>query len=294
MRGISDARLYEAPPMKYARPNQLKDALGLLATGHWSILAGGTDYFPSLRDQPSKGNILDLSQLGELSHISITDGVLRIGALVTWTDLINASLPSALDGLKQSACEIGSVQIQNRATLAGNLCNASPAADGVPPLLTLDAHVELASQRGKRQLPLSEFIQGSRQTDRHSDELVTAILIPEPSLLGVSAFRKLGFRKYLVISVSMVAIRLVRDSHDGVREACISVGSCSAVAQRLTQLEQALVGQPLTQSLADRVLPQHLAGLSPIDDVRAGKVYRIEATLALVKQLLEQTRRLSQ
>ncbi|MFK7962704.1 MAG: xanthine dehydrogenase family protein subunit M [Burkholderiaceae bacterium] len=278
--------------MKYARPNQLEDALGLLANDHWSILAGGTDYFPTLRDQPSTGNVLDLTQLGELSHITNADGFLRIGALVTWTDLIKATLPPALDGLKQSAREIGSVQIQNRATLVGNLCNASPAADGVPPLLTLDASIELASQRGKRQLPLSEFIQGSRQTDRHSDELVTAILIPQACLLGVSAFSKLGFRKYLVISVSMVAIRLVSDSHDAVHEACISVGSCSAVAQRLNQLEQALVGQPLTESLADQVLAQHLTGLSPIDDVRAGKAYRIEATLALVKQLLEQTRRL--
>lgn len=276
--------------MKYARPEQLDEALGLLANGRWAILAGGTDYYPALRDKPPQVDVLDLCHLGELKGLSNDGEFLRIGALVTWTDLVKAKLPMALDGLKQSAREIGAIQIQNRATLVGNICNASPAADGVPPLFTLNAQVELNSIRGTRRLPLATFLQGSRQTDKQSDELVTAILIPDASLRGVSGFKKLGFRKYLVISVSMVAARLVVDSHNRISDAFVSVGSCSAVAQRLSELERVLAGQVVAESLDGLVLPEHLARLTPIDDVRAGKAYRHSATLVLVRQVLEQAR----
>jgi len=276
--------------MKYARPEQLDEALGLLANGRWAILAGGTDYYPALRDKPPQEDVLDLCHLGELKRISNDGAFLRIGALVAWSDLVKTKLPMALDGLKQSAREIGAIQIQNRATLVGNICNASPAADGVPPLLTLNAQVELHSVRGARRLPLATFLQGSRQIDKQSDELVTAILIPDASLRGVSGFKKLGFRKYLVISVSMVAARLVVDSQNRIIDAGVSVGSCSAVAQRLTELEQMLAGQAVADSLGGLVLPEHLARLTPIDDVRAGKAYRRNATLVLVRQVLEQAR----
>jgi len=276
--------------MKYARPDQLEDALGLLAAGQWSILAGGTDYYPALRDLPARGNILDLWRLTELKRI--TNGVdhLRIGALVTWSELLNAPLPNALHGLQQSAREIGSVQIQNRATLVGNICNASPAADGVPPLLTLDAEIELVSVRGVRRLPLASFLQGNRRTDKQPDELVTAILVPNSSLRGQSCFSKLGFRKYLVISVTMVAVRLVMDSRSCISDAFVSVGSCSAVAQRLIELERALVGRPANDSLRGLVQPAHLTALTPIDDVRAGRDYRRSATLVLITRALEQVR----
>jgi len=151
--------------MEFARPTQIDEALALLAKGHWDVLSGGTDYFPGLGDEPPLSPILDISGIETLRGIERVDDGWRIGALTTWTDVIHADLPPAFDALKLAAREVGSVQIQNRATIVGNLCNASPAADGVPPLLVMDAGVELSSSDGQRVIPLGEFVLGNRQTD---------------------------------------------------------------------------------------------------------------------------------
>src|SRR5690606_35270448 len=123
--------------------------------------------------------------------------------------------------------------IQNMASVAGNLCNASPAADGVPGLLVLDAEVELRSASATRTLALGDFILGNRKTALRPDEMVTAIRVPKTSTDGASAFEKLGARRYLVISIAMAAVRVVADDDGRVSSAAIAVGSCSAVAQRL-------------------------------------------------------------
>ena len=180
------------------------------------------------------------------------------------------------------------MQIQNAATLAGNLCNASPAADGVPPLLTLDASVELQSAAGVRHLPVSDFIRGNRTTDRRPDEIMTAILLPADRDDARTHFLKLGTRKYLVISISMVAA-LIRASAEGVIElARISVGSCSAVAQRLQSLEALVTGQYAMADLDELVTAEHLEPLTPIDDVRASAAYRMNATEEMVRRVLRE------
>ena len=112
--------------------------------GAWRILAGGTDFYPALGAKPLRENVLDINGLAELRGIAETPAHIVIGARTTWTDIVRAPLPPAFDALKQAAREVGSVQIQNAGTVAGNICNASPAADGVPALLVLDAEVELA------------------------------------------------------------------------------------------------------------------------------------------------------
>jgi len=137
----------------------------MLAAGPCRILAGGTDVFPSLQDRPLVGRVLDISGIAELRQITQNDDNWSIGAAVSWRDVIRAALPPAFDGLKAAAREVGSWQIQNRATLVGNICNASPAADGVPALLTMDAAVQLQSSRGSRVIPLSSFITGNRKTN---------------------------------------------------------------------------------------------------------------------------------
>ena len=214
---------------------------------------------------------------------------MRIGACTTWSRLIAADLPPAFDALKAAGREIGSPQIQNVATLAGNLCNASPAADGVPPLLVLDAEVELCSREGMRRVPLSDFIQGNRRTLRRPDELLTGILVP--ALPGhdraASAFRKLGARRYLVISIAMVAALILVDDEGRVTCARVAVGSCSAVARRLGALEAVLQGAAFRRGLSDLVQPEHLETLSPIDDLRATAAYRGEAALELVRRTLD-------
>ena len=272
----------------FFRPRTLDDALAQLATGNAQILAGGTDVFPALVDNPQTRPFLDISGLAELRGITVGETHVRIGASVTWTEVVKADLPRGFGALKTAAREVGSIQIQNRGTVAGNLCNASPAADGVPPLLILDAEVELAGPNGRRrQLPLAQFLTGYRQTARRDDEIVTAIVVPNAMTGARSAFLKLGARRYLVISIVMVAAALRRDDAGLVGAARIAVGSCSAVAQRLPALEAALVGQPATAGIGALVAAQHLTPLTPIDDVRATAAYRSDAARTLIVRALE-------
>jgi CO/xanthine dehydrogenase FAD-binding subunit len=271
----------------YFRPSSLQDALNVLADTRVTILAGGTDVFPALGDRPLSGPVLDLSGLEEIRSIQTGPEHIVIGARTTWSELLAAPLPRGFDGLKAAAREIGSVQIQNQATIAGNLCNASPAADGVAALLALDAEVVLASRAAERVLPLGEFILGNRKTARRADELLTGIRIPRRVENANSVFLKLGARRYLVISIVMVAANLVVEEGGLIREALVCVGSCSPVARRLTELEGELLGKPARTGLGRLVKSGHLAHLSPIDDVRATADYRRDAALTLVGRALE-------
>jgi CO/xanthine dehydrogenase FAD-binding subunit len=269
----------------YLRPETLDEAVQVLATDGVQVLSGGTDFYPALGDGLPRKPVVDISDLQEMRGISQEAHYTRIGGLTTWSEIIRAPLPSSYNGLKSAAREIGGIQIQNRGTVAGNLCNASPAADGIPPLLALDAEVELVCRAGKRRLPLAEFVIGNRKTLRRSDELLTGVLVPRWLDDAASAFLKLGARRYLVISISMVAAVVQVDDSGRVAEARVAVGSCSAVAQRLHRLESELIGAPV-KGLATRVTPEHLGPLSPIDDVRATAQYRLDASMTLVRRAL--------
>jgi CO/xanthine dehydrogenase FAD-binding subunit len=249
------------------------------------ILAGGTDLMVGAGVDLA-GPVLDISRIPEIKSISIDADTVTLGAGVTWTDVVQADLPRGFDGLKAAAREVGSVQIQNRATIAGNLCNASPAADGVPPLLTLDAELEIRSSSTQRRLPLADFITGNRRTRLEAGELVTAIRMPRRLAEGRSSFVKLGSRRYLVISIVSVAALLRLDANGRVADARIAVGACSAVPKRVPDVEAVLVGQEVTESLSDRVEAQQLGGLSPIDDVRATAAYRWDAAVQVVRQAI--------
>jgi CO/xanthine dehydrogenase FAD-binding subunit len=269
----------------YIKPRTLEEAMALLAAGEAQILSGGTDFYPALGDRVVRGPVVDVSGLEELRGVSTDADYVRIGGLTTWSEIIRTPLPRCFDALKSAAREVGGVQIQNRGTVAGNLCNASPAADGVPPLLALDAEVELVSDVGVRRLPLADFIVGNRKTQRKSDELLAAVLVPRALENAASTFVKLGARRYLVISISMVAV-VVLLSDRRILEARVAVGSCSAMARRLRALESDLVGTSLRDGLGEVVGPEHLAPLSPIDDVRATSEYRRDASLRLVQRAL--------
>jgi len=272
----------------YLLAKTVDDALAALAAGPRRILAGGTDFYPALGDKPLRDDVLDVSALGDLRGVVRTGGHWRIGALTTWTDVIAADLPPAFDGLKLAAREVGSVQIQNAGTVAGNLCNASPAADGVPPLLTLEAEVELQSAAGSRLVPLETFITGVREIACRDDELVTAVLVPEHAAEGRSGFLKLGARTYLVISIVMAAARIVVDGDNRITCARVAVGACSPVAARLRPLEAALAGEIADADLLERVGAEFLSSLAPIDDVRGSADYRLEAAVTVVRRTLAQ------
>jgi CO/xanthine dehydrogenase FAD-binding subunit len=271
----------------YLKPRTLTEAVSVLASSAGQILAGGTDFYPALGDRLPRGTVVDITSVRELRGISIEKDHVRIGGLTTWSELIRTPLPRCFDALKAAAREIGSVQIQNRGTVAGNLCNASPAADGAPPLLALDSEVELISAAETRRMPVAGFITGNRRTQRRPDEILSAVLVPRTLENARSAFLKLGARRYLVISISMAAAIVERDDAGYVRQARIAVGSCSATAQRLRDLEQDLLGLPAKAGLGANVQTKHLAPLSPIHDVRATAEYRWDASLTLVRRALE-------
>ena len=268
----------------YLRPDRLEEALAALARPH-TVLAGGTDFYPARVGRAIDEDVLDIGGIAALRGIASDARGWRIGAMTTWSELIAADLPPLFDGLKQAACEVGGRQIQNSGTIAGNLCNASPAADGVPPLLALDASVEIAGRAGSRYLPLDAFIVGNRRTALASGELVIAVHVPKPTHDARSAFLKLGARRYLVISIAMTAATLEIEA-GRIVGARIAVGACSAVAQRLPALEAALVGAALDRRLPERVSREHLAPLAPIDDVRGSAAYRLDAAVTLVRRVL--------
>lgn len=265
----------------YARPTSLDEAIRLMTSGPRLILAGGTDLYPAAGTQLD-GDVMDLSEVSELTGIS-AGGDLRIGACTTWTQIAEADLPSALRCLQQAARQIGGRQVQNAGTIGGNLCNASPAADGVPPLLALDARLELIGPKGSRQMPLAEFLTAPRQTQRAADEVLAAVIVPQTSLTGQSAFVKLGARAYLVISIAMVAVR-VQVSDGKITETAVAVGACSGVARRLPKVEAALIGA--IPANADGVInvADIAEALAPIDDVRATGIYRLTAAAELVRR----------
>lgn len=274
--------------MGYVVPASLPEALDALAAGNAALIAGGTDWFPAQGTRPLTGDLIDITRIPGLRGISRATSGWRIGGATTWTDIIRAPLPPAFDGLKAAAAQVGSVQIQNTATIAGNLCNASPAADGVPPLLTLDAAVELSASHGTRQMPLSDFLQGPRKTALMPGEMLTALYIPDQPEHAQAAFLKLGARQYLVISIAMVAA-LVTVDQGRITRAAIAVGACSATARRLPALEAALVNCQTDAILAqgaDLIGPTHLAPLTPISDMRASAAYRLDAAATLIARAL--------
>jgi CO/xanthine dehydrogenase FAD-binding subunit len=271
----------------YFRPATLDEAVHLLAANRAQILSGGTDFFPALGEKQVTGPILDISGLREIKGIAVTPDFIRIGGLTTWTEVIAAPLPRCFDALKSAAREVGGIQIQNRGTVAGNLCNASPAADGVPPLLALGAEVELISAAGMRRIPLAQSIVGNRQTLRHADEILARVVVPRGLEDAASTFLKLGARRYLVISIAMVAAIVKTDGAGFVADARVAVGSCSVKARRLAALELALMGLPARRGLGAVVSREHLKPLSPIDDVRATADYRTDAARTLVARALD-------
>lgn len=268
----------------YLRPDRLEDALDALGSRALTVLAGGTDFYPARVGQPLDDDVLDIMAVAGLRGIRDEGDRWTIGALVTWTDLLRADLPGYFDGLRAAAREVGGVQVQNAATIVGNLCNASPAADGAPILLALDAVVELASADGRRSLPLHEFIVGNRATRRRPDELVTGLAIRKPGPDAASTFLKLGARRYLVISIVSAAIAI--EPRAGVVGAArVAVGSCAPTARRLPALEAALRGRPLDRTLGAALEDEHLDdALAPIDDVRGSADYRLEAAGILIRR----------
>ncbi len=277
----------------YLRPSTLIEALTELGARPYTVLAGGTDILSTEAAAVGWGKpgissntpIMDISALGDLDGIRSFPDRVEIGALVTWAEIIKSDLPAWFDGMRQAGQRVGGRQIQNRGTLAGNLCNASPAADGVPALLALNARVRLQCRDGSRELAVDEFILGNRRTCLKPGELLSDIILPVPGPGACATFLKLGARNYLVISIAMVSVCL--EVIDGrINDPRIAVGACSEVARRLAGLE-ARLQDALVADACGLVQEEDFASLTPIDDIRAPGWYRRHGARILVERAIE-------
>jgi CO/xanthine dehydrogenase FAD-binding subunit len=273
--------------MQYLSARDLDDAIRLRAATGYPVLAGGTDLYPAIENGARFPGLIDLSRVAALrAPIDRTADTWTIPALTTWSEVIAADLPPQFDALKQAAAEVGGRQIQNAGTVGGNLCNASPAADGVTALLALDARVVLRGTAGERTLPLAAFIHGNRRTALAGDEVLTAVQVPALHGRHASVFRKLGARRYLVISIVMAAVVIELHTDGRVRTARIAVGACADRSLRIAPVEAALTGLRTSALAGFTVADAALAALAPIDDVRATAPFRRHAAKALLEQAI--------
>ena len=262
--------------MKVRRVTTTEQALEALAE-HGSAaqpLAGGTDVMVQLsRSEISPEVLVPIHELTELSAIE-TNGGARIGALVTHEVLAGGVLGSGYRSVAEAARTVGGWQTQAVGTLGGNICNASPAADTLPPLLVHDAQVELKSRAGSRSLGLDEFLVGRRQTLRAPDELLVAVGLSEAPPRSGDVYLKVGRRSAVEVAIVGLAMRLVFGEGERIAMARIALASVAPVPLRARKAEALLEGQALDGALLDEVSVAVLAAISPIDDLRASASYR--------------------
>ncbi len=271
----------------YQKVTSWEEALNALTQPEITILAGGTDLYADERFPHKNSRLVDISQLKSNRLIVEDEGGWWLDALMTWSDVNAANLPPIFDGLKTAARQIGGVQIQNAGTIGGNISNASPAADSVPPLMTLNAEVEIRNLDGTRLVPLGDFILGRRKTILGSGEMISRIFVPKPDGYGVSDFIKIGGRAYLVISPVMVAGMFDLSETKTINSCRIVVGACSEVAQKMDSISNRLVGLHVSDITRFELTSDDFAGLTPISDGRASAEYRLQSAKTLVARLLK-------
>ncbi|MEM9463998.1 MAG: FAD binding domain-containing protein [Actinomycetota bacterium] len=276
------------------RPATLADALDLLHTdADARPVAGGTDLLLDLHrgGAGEPVTLLDLTGVDELRGISIGGGMVRLGALTTHNDVAgHPELPVVALPLAQACLEIGSPQLRNRATIAGNLATASPANDSISALLALDATVTMRSVRGERTVRLDDFFTGFRTTVLATDELITAIEFPMLGGSEAGIWAKLGNRAAQAISVVHLGVVIDRSADGVVRDARLAIGSVAARVEVLADAGAALIGSPLDEATIEACATIAAASVSPIDDVRATADYRTALIPTLVRRSLSAVR----
>jgi len=273
------------PRFGYLRPTTIEIALKALSDygPEARILAGGTDLLVGMQEGaaagPSIRYLIDIKRIPELRRIETRDGCLRIGACVTVNELHEYKhLPEGMDALREAASWLGTYQVRNRATVGGNLCNASPACDLGPPLLVLDAHLRVLSPQGERAEPLKGFFACSKQTCLARHDLVTEIVVPVAAGIASGAAKRTRIRGHDLAVVNAAAA----SSGGGVR---VALGAVAPTPLLIHRLEGFGLGQ------RDEILKIVRESISPIDDVRGSGRYRQYMTEMLVASLLEKLMR---
>ncbi len=274
----------------FLQAQSIKELLDLLNESEVRILAGGTDVIPKMRnDLFSASALVDVSQLDDLRIIDERDSKIFIGALTTHQEIANSALLHAENpALVVAAGTVGCVQTRNRGTLGGNIANASPAADAVPPLLVYDAQIHLMSKSGKRVMPLSEFATGPGATKIASDEFIHSVSFTKLGGAWGSAFQKMGKRSGMAIAVVSAAAAVVLDEDGNVEDARIALGSVAPTVVRCPVAESMLIGQEPTSENVHQAAQACAQEISPIGDVRSTAEYRNHAAVVLAGRAIDQ------
>jgi carbon-monoxide dehydrogenase medium subunit len=267
------------PPFQYLAPKSTQELLGLLATHRDKarVLAGGTDLINWLAEKViCPEYVIDLDGLPDIGEMSYEDGKgLTLGAAVKIETIEKSPLiKEKYFSLHVAAGQIGSPQVRAMASVGGNACNASPCADMPPPLVTLGATVTLVSQRGRREMPLEEFIRGNRDTAIEADELLESFFIPEPPPRSASRYATMGLRAAQEIDIASVAVNLTLSAQGTVADVRIAMGAVAPISMRARKAEELLKGQKPGDEILNQAAKSCGQECSPIDDLRASASYR--------------------
>jgi xanthine dehydrogenase FAD-binding subunit len=272
-------------------PNTMNEALELLQEdqAQLKIVAGGSDVIVQLRDgiiKPIK--LLNILSLKELRFIKQTDGRIHIGSLATYSDITTSPLTRRYAWiLVEAAKQIGAIQLQNTATIGGNLGNASPAGDSLPPLYALDAIVVTRSKSGQREIPIEEYFIGYRKTMLKPDELIQEVHFPQLGKNDRGRYVKLGLREANAISIVDVAVALRDRKPDAsFAEARVALGAVAPMIVRARECERKLTNRVLTTESIQEAASLAANAAQPIDDIRGSALYRKQVLVSLVYQAL--------
>lgn len=281
------------PKFEMLMPETLPEALEALQANAPAAapVAGGTNLIPDLRSRRhTPALVVNVACLDEMQGIREENGSLVLGGCVTLAEVLRSPLVAEhAPVLREAAALFANPLIRNRATVGGNLADASPAADTAPPLLVLDAEVELQNAAGARVVPLDDFFVHVRRTVREPGELLTTVRFPKLGPESGTAFHKVGLRKADAISVLSVAVRVDRDEAGACTAARIALGAVAPRPLRARAAESLLEGEALTEELVAEAARLAGEASQPIDDIRGPADYRRRVVEALVRRLLTQT-----
>jgi CO/xanthine dehydrogenase FAD-binding subunit len=272
-------------------PRNLEEALETLQQEHVGlrIIAGGSDVIVQLRDGVMKADkLLNILPLNELRFIGRDGDIIHVGSLATYSDIVNSKLTRDHGWvLVEAAKQIGAIQLQNTATIGGNLGNASPAGDSLPPLYALDAIVVTRSKAGRREIPIEQFFVSYRKTALRPDELIEEVHFKAMNSNDRGSYIKLGLRKANAISIVDVAVVLRGRSSDGsFGEARVALGAVAPVITRARKSESMLAHTKLDEPTLQKAAALASQDAVPIDDIRGSAKYRKEIVVSLVYQAL--------
>lgn len=274
-------------------PSNLEEALGILSQRNQRlrIVAGGSDVIVQLRDGVMRTDkLLNILSLDELRYVRRDNDEIHIGSLATYSDIVNSRLTRQHGWvLVEAAKQIGAIQLQNTATIGGNLGNASPAGDSLPPLYALDTTVVTRSKTGRREIPIEQFFVSYRKTALRQDELIEEVYFKAMNSRDRGSYQKLGLREANAISIVDVAVVLRgRDTDVSFREARVALGAVAPIIMRSRKSESLLVQTPLDEAIISRAAVVAAGDASPIDDIRGSAEYRKEVLASLVYQALRE------